>query len=94
MTKEINQEDFLTEYLKSKEGWEVFKPLPKADGSFLRQESSNKILDIEVFKIDDLYNCIITNNEFQSFRVIADFDFPATYQEFKTLMDIFLKTGD
>lgn len=92
MTKEINQEDFLTEYLKDKKDWEIDDPFLSDKGVWTGQLVSNKSLEVDVYKGRLNYWCNISKAEF-SHGPIAKFLIPATYQEFKTLMDIFLKTG-
>lgn len=92
MTEEINQEDFLSEYLEDKQDWMVLDSIDNDSGDWIEQHTGNDFFNVSVFEEKNAYWCEIISIEI-SHATVARFMFPATYQEFKTLMDIFLKTG-
>ena len=79
----IEQQDFLQEYLKDKPDfrYEVYSNWFSGSSDFIL---------IQVYDEYDNYYCKIKTLELGNLPLLAFFILPQTYEQFKTIMDIFL----
>lgn len=90
MSEEIKQEQFLSEYFKDKHDWVLLDSIFDIDGDWIGQNGSNDNLNVLITEENNMYICKIHSIEL-NYSFIAKFILPENYQDFKTIMDIFLK---
>ena len=87
----IKQEDFLQEYFKDKEDWELQKKRYDVYKEFARHGAVKGNIDIQLFTNGKNILVLQAMDFTRPFREIFHFDVPETYEDFKTIMDILLK---
>lgn len=90
MSEEIKQEQFLSEYLKNKNDWVLLDLIFDTCGDWIGQNAGNNNLNIFITEENNKYICKIYSIEL-NYSFIAKFILPENFQDFKTIMDIFLK---
>ena len=82
----IDQEDFLQEYIKDKNNFKY----AKFSDAPVKVRVYDAFLEIYLLQIDSVYRCEIVPI-IDDAPPIAFFTVPDTYEDFKTIIDIFLK---
>lgn len=90
MSEEIKQEQFLSEYFKNKNDWVLLDSVFDISGDWIGQNAGNDNLNVLITEENNNYICKIHSIEL-NYSFIAKFFLPKIYQDFKVIMDIFLK---
>ncbi len=86
----INQLEFINVYFKDKPEFIVFDSIFDEDDNWIGQQVGDDFTNIDIIEENNIFYCKITSNEL-GHNLIAYFNLPENYKDFKTLLDIFLK---